>query len=252
MKFRLFKNLPESAGRIADLFAYTGIAIVGTLLIMLVLIQLSILPADVDIKNWVTLVIELGIGIGIALSILIYTKSEQEKYKKQQDKMTKILKRIETIEQTQQKMIGELHEVLKNEKERIERWKSDWGTIILADLESINAMYDILENWLKEYMQDPSVQLKTNIIESAKRNGHIVDFHIQNIERHLTNIERYFEDPTLGLNLHSISEHISTLFQSLHMEYHWESKDLLGPFELINDKKRILTQFITRLKKEIP
>jgi len=53
------------------------------------------------------------------------------------------------------------------------------------------------------------------------------------------------------MNLKSISEHALTMFQSLHMEYHWES-NLEGTFAVINDKKRVLGQLIERLKKEIP
>jgi len=155
------------------------------------------------------------------------------------------------MEENQQEIIAELYDVLKSERQRVERWKFNWGTVLLANVESINRMYEILEDWLNEYKQNPSAQLKSNIIESAKRNGNIVAYDIQSLQEYLPYIETYFEDPTLSLNLKSISEHALTVFQSLHMEHYWES-NLEGTFAVINDKKRILGQLIERLKKEIP
>lgn len=198
----------------------------------------------IDFLNWQTMIIELFIA-GIVATWFFWRQKQQS------DKIKKLVTEISTIGEKQQKIIGEQYEFLKSEKQRVERWKSKWGTVLLANVESINRMYEILEEWLNEYKQNPSAQLKLNIINSALRNGEIVKFDIQSLQEYLPYIETQFEDPTLSLNLKSISKHALTVFQSLHMDHHWES-NLEGTFALINDKKRILSQLIERLKKEIP
>jgi len=195
--------------------------------------------------------IEIGIGIAIASAFLVYSSRQQTRFQEQQNKMEELISEIKKMEDNQQKIITELYDVLKSERQRVERWKSNWGTVLLANVESINRMYEILEDWLNEYKQNPSAQLKSNIIESTKRNGYIVQHGIQSIQDYLPYIENQFEDPTLSLNLKSLSQHVLSMFQSLHMEHYWES-NLEGTFAVIIDKKKILSQLIERLKKEIP
>jgi len=204
-----------------------------------------------DFPNLATLIVEIGFGIAITITVYLYSKRMHKENKDQQYKITKLLKRIEKIEQDQQKIFDEQHTLVKNERDRIERWKASWGELILTYLVGIKNMYDILEVWLKEYQKNPSLQQKENIIGSAKRNGEIVKFYIQNIRRDVPKIENYFDDPTLGFQLLGFSEQLSTLFDSLEMEHHWES-NLESTFLVIADRKKILAKNMERMKNEIP
>jgi len=200
---------------VLDLFDKISFIVVMVLVsVTLVLISFVLyfgipLIDELDITNWTTLVIEVGIGIIIAGAIFVYSTRHQKK-------MEEIVSEIKIIEENQQS-------ILNSEKQRVERWKSNWGTVLLANVESINRMYEILEDWLNEYKQNPSAQLKSNIIESTKRNGYIVQHGIQSIQDYLPYIENQFEDPTLSLNLKSLSQHVLSMFQSLHMKHYWES-----------------------------
>lgn len=198
-----------------------------------------------DIRNWVSLTIESAIGIFIAMMVLYYDKLQQKKNEKQQQDIENLAKDIKKIEEQQ-------HSLLKSEHERIRRWKREWGTLILSNLDSIKRMYEILETWLNDYKKNPSNQLKADIIRTASMNGNSVESYIQNIRRYLPEIKSYFDEPTLGLNLTGIFEQLSVLFQTLHMDYHWESKDLESTFRMIAERKGILEDLIERVKKEIP
>lgn len=228
----------------------TPVAITLVLLFLHYVFNISYTDAN-DLTNLTATVIEVGLGAGITVSILMYSNYQQSFFKKQQDEIANLLKRIETIEQNQQQMIDEQHTVVKKEHQRIERWKKEWGEIILADLEGIVRMYDILENWLIQYKTKPSSQQKSDIISSSDRLGGIVDFYVQNILKYLPKIENSFDDPSLGVQLIGISDQLSAIFKGLHMDYHWEPH-LDNSFQIITEMKRILAKDIVKIKKEIP
>ncbi len=204
-----------------------------------------------DFPNLSTLFVEIGFGIAITITVYLFSKRMHEENKEQQNKITNMLQRIEKIEHEQQKIFDEQHALVKNERERIEHWKASWGELILTYLDGIKNMYDILEDWLTEYQKNPSLQQKENIIGSTKRNGEIVNVYIQNIRRDVPKIENYFDDPTLGFQLLGFSEQLSTLFDSLEMEHHWES-NLEPTFQVIAERKKILSKNMERMKNEIP
>lgn len=233
-------------------FAIIMVVSVGALLVGIGFFHpVGIVDMENDLRNWTTLVIEAGIGIFIAVIIVLYTNSQSEKFKHQQDEITNLLKKIETIETNQQNMINEQHSVITNEQERIKRWKTEWGTLILESVESIKQMYQILEDWFKDYQKNPSEQLKKDIIDSASRNAGIVAFHFQNISRWMPKIENYLNDPTLASQLNASAEQFTVYFQILDKDYVWES-NLKSSFLVIDDRKKLLTKHIERMKKEIP
>lgn len=219
-----------------------------------------------DFENWAAIVVEVGIAIFISSVILIYDgfhRREDDKRQKemtslleqtktQQDKVADLLTKIEMIETKQQKMIDEQYAVLKNQDERIKNWKTRWGTVIKADLQSIKEHYIILEDWLSEYIKNPTLELKSNIVFSAKRNGDIVTMHTKNIVRYLPKIESHFDDPILGLNISHLCNNYPTIFYSMAQEYHWESPNFEPTFNSINEMKKFLDRDIERLSKEIP
>lgn len=67
-----------------------------------VLVALSLISATLfytnnqnwDPPNWVTLVVEVGVGIGIANSILVYEITQQKKSKREQERITELIKEI--------------------------------------------------------------------------------------------------------------------------------------------------------------
>lgn len=237
------KDEKQTKIQVVSIFLYTVIGVLSTIGIIFGIIAYT-QNSEWDLPNWITLVVEIGVGIAVATSILSYDRA-------QRGKISKLISEIKKMEENQQKIITEQYSVVKSERQRIEKWKSDWGGILLVNLESIYAMYDILHNWLNEYKQNSSPQLKANIISSAKRNGSIVEFNIQQIKEHLPTIQNYFEDTTLAMNMIAISEQLLAVFQSLHAEHFWEP-NLDGTFSMISERKNILTRLIERLKKEIP
>lgn len=212
------------------LLSFAIVAFMAFLYLLNTIFHLPFVVHD-DISGWGSLLVGSIIGGYITFAILIYSDN-------QQDKIEKLITGVSKIEE--------------KEQERIERWKSVWGTTILFELESIKTMYEILKTWLADYKNSPSNQLKTNIIDSARRNGDLVEFNIRNITRYLPEIKNYFDDPTLGLNLLGSFEQLSIIFKSLHMDYHWKSNDLETTFRMIDERKKILEALIERLRKEIP
>ncbi|GKS67499.1 hypothetical protein YTPLAS73_10460 [Nitrosarchaeum sp.] len=204
-----------------------------------------------DLLNASALVLEGVFAIIISWTVYVYSKKWNYDNRIQQTQISELISEIKKLEEKQKEMIEEQHSVVKNEKNRIARWKQEWGTIILANVESIKEMYKILEDWLNAYNENPSPQHKISIIESSKRNEYIVEFNIEQIIKCLPNIETYFEDPVLALNLKANCKNLLSIFQSLHMDHYWESKSE-GTFLLIEDRIRVLTNIIERLKKEIP
>ena len=214
---------------------------------------------DKDIFNWASLVVASGFGVAITYTVWFKSKRDEKQRDKlldaismQQNEISKLVVDIKKIEEKQQILINEQHSVLKNEHDRIERWKIDWGSLILSNLDSIKMMYEILETWFKNYRDNPSDRLKADIIRTASMNGNIVENHIQNIKHYLPKIESYFDEPTLGLNLSGIFEQLSILFKTFHMDYHWESNDIESTFRMIAERKGMLEDLTKRLKKEIP
>lgn len=205
-----------------------------------------------DFRNATTLAIEIVFGIFIALIVYIYTKQQYEENIRQQKRIENLVTDIQKIEENQQKIIDAQYGVVKNEKERIHNWKARWGLVIRANLESIKQHYIILEDWLKEYKKTPTVDLKSNIIFSAKRNGEIVTSHTQDILKYLPKIESYFDDPVLGLNIAHLCEQYPTLFYSMNNDYHWKNNDLENTIKTINKMKEFLDRDIKRLTSEMP
>lgn len=237
------KKLSQETKDVVTIFGLVLIGICFTFVFGIIVLHYNINNND-DVYNWATLAIEIGIGIGITLTVWKFSKRDQSRIRE-------LIDDVKKIETKQQEMIEEQHTVLKDEQKRIERWKNDYGILILENLESILSMYEILESWLIEFKQNPSPQQKSNIINAAKTNGHIIEFHVQNLKKYLPKIENYFNDPKLSTQIVGFCEQLSALFPSLHMDYHWES-NLEGTFHMIGERKKILEEHIERMKQEIP
>lgn len=192
-----------------------------------------------DPPNITTLIVEIGFGIAITLTVFLYSKRQHNENKAQQEKISKFLK--------------EQNKVLQSEKERVNRWKYEWGSLILTELESVNMFYGILEKWLVDYWENPSDEQKSNLPFAAKRNGSIIKYHFQNIHRYIPHIEEHFDDPKLGITLTNIStsQQFTIIFEVLDQDYYWESNSQPA-IDTINDKKRVITNMINKIKKEIP
>lgn len=237
------KKLSQQTKDVVTIFGRVLIGILIAFLFGMLLLHYNISNND-DVYNWTSLTIEIGIGIGITWTVWKFSKRDQ-------NIIRELIDEVKKIETKQQEMIEEQHTVLKDEQKRIERWKNDYGVLIIENLESILSMYKILESWLIEFKQNPSSQQKSNIIDAAKRNGHIIEFHVQNLKKYLPKIENYFNDPKLSTQIVGFCEQLLALFPSLHMDYHWES-NLEGTFHMIDERKRILSEQIERMRKEIP
>lgn len=189
-------------------------------------------------ENLHTLVIE--IGIGVIITLLIYSFSTQ-----QQQKLTRIVTDIKKLEQQQQS-------VLTYEKERINRWKHEWGSLILTELEAVNRMYGILETWLIDYWKNPTDEQRSNLPLAAKRNVDILKYNFQNIHKYVPHIKEHFDDPKLGVTLTNVSTstQFTVLFEVLDQDWCWELNSQ-GAFDSINDKRRVINDLIDKVKKEI-
>jgi hypothetical protein len=60
-----------------------------------------------DLPNWMTLLVEVGVGIAIAGSILAYERNRQEKFIKEQEKISELIDEIKKIEEKQQILLDE-------------------------------------------------------------------------------------------------------------------------------------------------
>jgi len=185
-----------------------------------------------DVRNWVSMTITLVIPGALALIIWRYSHRKNEEISE---------------------FLEAQHAVLQSEKERINRWKHEWGSLILTELESVNMFYGILEKWLIDYWKTPSDEQKSNLPIAAKRNGDIVKYHFQNISRYIPHIEEHFNDPKLGITLTNISTSAQfiKIFEVLDQDYYWESNSQPA-IDTINDKKRVISDMIDKIKKEIP
>jgi len=186
----------------------------------------------VDVRNWVSMTITLVIPGALALIIWRYSHRKNEE-------MSEFLEAQ--------------HVVLQSEKERVNCWKHEWGSLILTELESVNMFYGILEKWLVDYWENPSDEQKSNLPFAAKRNGDIVKYHFQNIHRYVPHIEEHFDDPKLGITLTNISTsaQFTIIFEVLDQDYYWESNSQPA-IDTINDKKRVINDMIDKVRKEIP
>lgn len=199
-----------------------------------------------DLFNGTTLVLEGVIAIIISWTVYIFSKKWNHDNKIQQKQITGLVSEIKKLEQHQQS-------VLESEKERVNRWKVEWGYLILTELESVNRMYGILETWLVDYWKDPSDEQRSNLPVAAKRNVDILKYHFQNIHKYVPRIEEHFDEPTLGAKLTNISTsaQFTIIFEVLDQEHYWESHSQ-SIFESINDKRRIINDMIDKIKNEIP
>ena len=199
-----------------------------------------------DLFNGTTLVLEGVIAIIISWTVYIFSKKWNYDNKIQQKQTTKLISEIKKLEQQQQSF-------LTTEKERINRWKHEWGSLILTELKTVNRMYSILEDWLIDYWKNPTDEQRKNLPLAAKRNVDIVKYHFKNISKYVPHIEEHFDEPTLGVKLTNIStsEQFTVIFEVLDQEHFWESKSTAA-LETINDKKRIINDMIEKIQNEIP
>lgn len=237
--------------RIATII-FTGVLIIPlTLAATIVIFRVSLFVVD-DVSNWVTMIVEVGIGAIIATIILSYELSKHEDAKSRQDEFDKQQKKISKLVKDTKKIQVEHLKFVKEERERINNWKTRWGNALIHDLKFIKNLYVALEKWIIEYNENPNDTKKSDIIKTSKMNASLIDHSAQNIIRDLPNIENYFKDPVLNLNLKSLSKRYSAIHHSMDQEYHWESDGLSGTLASITEMKRILDRDIKRLIDEIP
>lgn len=231
---------------------FTGVLIIPLTLAVIIVIFRASPFVGADVSNWVTMIVEVGIGAIIATIILSYELSKHEDSKNRQDEFDKQQKKISKLVADTKKIQVEHLKFVKEERERINNWKTRWGNALVHDLKFIKNLYVALENWIIEYKEKPNDMKKSDIIKTSKMNASLIDHSAQNIIRDLPNIENYFKDPVLNLNLKSLSKRYSAIHHSMDQEYHWESDGLSGTLASITEMKRVLDRDIKRLIDEIP
>jgi len=189
-KEKLRKRLISS--RIFTIIFTGALAIPVVLAAIIVIFRISPIEG-MDVSNWATMIVEIGIGAIIAAVILSYELSKQEDYKRQQSEFDKQQKKMSRLVKDAKQIQEEQLKFVKDERERINNWKTRWGSVIREDLQFINQLYDALEQWIIDYKKNPSAQLKSNIIDTSQRNGELVKMTTDNIvSRDLPSIEIYF------------------------------------------------------------
>jgi len=83
--------------------------VVGVLIIFGIVTGYLALTDNVtwDLPNWITLLVEVGVGVAIAGSILSYERNRQQKFGKEQEKISELITEIKKMEEKQEVLLKE-------------------------------------------------------------------------------------------------------------------------------------------------
>lgn len=213
------------------------IAIIVTLAIIRLQYQTDIVDSG-DIRNWVSLVIEIGIGLIITLIILVYSDSQQKRSEIQQDKIAELILKVEKIQSEQH------HREIKR--------KQSFGADALSYLKAIKSYHEILRLWLVDYLNKDTEESKDNIILSAKRNGETIEhFFVPHIIRDMKEIDELLDDPKLASQIIAQSQSFAIMFKDVQDKSRWQKDEILTEIVKIDSQIEMLSSDIERLEREI-